>query len=525
MKKNSKAIWEYIKENKENVIFVVYLALTFFFLVLHQNHRDEAQAWLLSRDCSLLELIESLKYEGHFLLWYLILCPFAKLGFPYHTMNVISWLFCSIALYLFLKKAPFSLKIKILVAFSYPFLYGYSIISRCYCLIPLALILICLNYKDKIEKPFSYLASILFLSNTHIVVEIFVCILIVDYIFELQKRWNSLNTDIKQKHKLGIMFFIVFMFLSFYPLLSCLSACQETKITPLTPLIQFMIFAFYPFVSFYEFFRHLILIRFLNYQLIFYMVCTIFIYYIFYLWFKYEKRSFYWFLICYLYQIFIYIYIYPFNMFTKYTLFFFVITINWIFNIKNQNLISKQNSINQKPAIKIFWGLCGIHSILTILSFLLIPTVFIYSYTKEMADFINQNVPQNSIICIGGNFSKASSLIPYIHNDKNIKFYQLPAERFLTYTIWDEKNRYVLNENTIHNLKKFDSDNIYYISYDKGYFDNYCANDNELLFAYENELENNGILECIIDMDGQQVMDEEYKLYKVNMQKLNKTYK
>ena len=525
MKKNSKAIWEYIKENKENVVFAVYLALTFFFLILHQNFRDEAQVWLLARDCSLLELIESLKYEGHFLLWYLILCPFAKLGFPYHTMNVISWLFCSIALYLFLKKAPFSLKTKVLVAFSYPFLFGYSIVSRCYCLIPLALILICLNYKDKIEKPFSYLASILFLSNTHIVVEIFVCILIVDYMLELQKRWNSLNTDIKQKHKLGILFFIVFMFLSFYPLLNCLSACQEAKRTALTPLMQFITFVAYPFMSFYEFFGVLILIRFLNCQLTLYIICTIFIYYIFYLWFKYEKRKFYWFLICYLYQIFIYIYIYPFNLFAKYTLFLFVITINWIFNIKNKNLISEQNSINQKPAIKIFWGLCGIHSILTILSLLLIPTVFTYSHTKEMADFINQKVPKNSIICIGGNFSKASALIPYINKNKNIKFYQIPSERFLTYTIWDSQNRYVLNESTIYNFKKINSDNIYYIAYEKGYSDKYFENDNELLFAYENELENNGIFECIINMDGQQLIDEEYKLYKVNMQKLNEIYK
>ena len=50
---------EWIKNNKKNIIFIIYSIFTFTLIFFHENWRDEAQAWLLARDCNILELIRS----------------------------------------------------------------------------------------------------------------------------------------------------------------------------------------------------------------------------------------------------------------------------------------------------------------------------------------------------------------------------------------------------------------------------------------------------------------------------------
>ena len=128
-----------------------------------------------------------MKYEGHFLLWYLILMPFAKLGFPYYTTNIISWLITCISVWLILDKAPFKFYKRVLLIFTFPLLYLYPIISRCYCLIPLAIVLMSIFYKDRKEKPLKYLISIVLLANTHVIMLGMVGIVLLDYIWEIYK--------------------------------------------------------------------------------------------------------------------------------------------------------------------------------------------------------------------------------------------------------------------------------------------------------------------------------------------------
>lgn len=82
----------WLKVHKKIIVFTIYACITFSLLFFHESWRDEAQAWLLARDCSIPELVAAMKYEGHFLLWYFILMPFAKNGFPYITTNILSWL-------------------------------------------------------------------------------------------------------------------------------------------------------------------------------------------------------------------------------------------------------------------------------------------------------------------------------------------------------------------------------------------------------------------------------------------------
>ena len=91
MEKKTNLIKNYIKENKKDLIIIlIYAIITFIVTIFfHEKWRDEAQAWLLARDLNPIELFKQMKYEGHPPLWHLILMPFAKLGFPYMTINII----------------------------------------------------------------------------------------------------------------------------------------------------------------------------------------------------------------------------------------------------------------------------------------------------------------------------------------------------------------------------------------------------------------------------------------------------
>ena len=64
------------------LILSAYVALNLFFITRHVNWRDEAQAWLLARDLSPVQLFRQMSYEGYPCLWHLLLMPLAKLGLP-----------------------------------------------------------------------------------------------------------------------------------------------------------------------------------------------------------------------------------------------------------------------------------------------------------------------------------------------------------------------------------------------------------------------------------------------------------
>ena len=47
-------VWK--KKNKKIIVFALYMIITFILICFHENWRDEAQAWLIARDCNIFEL-------------------------------------------------------------------------------------------------------------------------------------------------------------------------------------------------------------------------------------------------------------------------------------------------------------------------------------------------------------------------------------------------------------------------------------------------------------------------------------
>ena len=111
----------------------------------HEMWKDEWQAWFLSRDLSLFELVDFLYYEGHPALWYLYLKPFTIL-FPsgIFGLKIAHGLMFVLAIWLLFKlNAP--LWLKMAIALSYAFGFEYAIVSRGYILV-LVLGLLCVHY-------------------------------------------------------------------------------------------------------------------------------------------------------------------------------------------------------------------------------------------------------------------------------------------------------------------------------------------------------------------------------------------
>ena len=135
---NKERIKDIIIKNKWDIIIIlIYATITFIItFIFHEKWRDEAQAWLISRDLNIFQIIKQMSYEGHPPVWHIILLPFAKLGFPYITESFISWIIMVITACIVFFKLPFKKEIKILVLLTFPFLYLYPTISRSYCLIP-----------------------------------------------------------------------------------------------------------------------------------------------------------------------------------------------------------------------------------------------------------------------------------------------------------------------------------------------------------------------------------------------------
>ena len=100
----------------ETVILITYGAALLFTIFHHEPWRDEAQAWLIARDIPLFSLFNQMQYEGSPALWHIIIMPFAKLGFPYITINLVHFLIIYLAAAVFVYKSPFSKTTKILFA-------------------------------------------------------------------------------------------------------------------------------------------------------------------------------------------------------------------------------------------------------------------------------------------------------------------------------------------------------------------------------------------------------------------------
>lgn len=147
----------------------IWLVVMFLGFVAHEPWFDEAQAWLLARDNSPLELVSRwLRYEGHPPLWYLLLWLPANLGLPYTTMRILSIAIAASGVILLLASNRVPLVLRWSLPFTYFVAYQFSVVSRSYVLLFPLLIGAALMYQHRMERPGVFLALLLLMSHVSV---------------------------------------------------------------------------------------------------------------------------------------------------------------------------------------------------------------------------------------------------------------------------------------------------------------------------------------------------------------------
>lgn len=504
---------EFLKKNKVNLIVMLcYSVISFIILLFHESWRDEAQGWLIARDLNILDIFRQMKYEGHPVIWYLILVPFAKLGLPYVTVKIVSWIICNISVWIILKKAPFNIFVKILFIFSMPMLYLYPSISRSYCLIPLAIVLVAIYYKQRHEKPVQYILSILFLANTHVIMYGMVGILLLlFYIEELIKNRKTNNKEQKKKVYISLLVIIVGLILTLIPIIISMLTNTDVSLTSNTSIFENTLMKMenaYNDMLGGCFGREELVTNIITLALLLLLLYEL----------RYHfKNSL--IIICTMgLQFLIYTYVYKGSEQRVSTLILLIMFIFWIQNYKtekkndsvqaSEELVDYQKSIKKQKRKEKLTNLAEY-----IMVFVLIINVAngIYGINKEIktnyssayetSEWIKKNLEDDSIfICTSMPLS--SAVIPYI--DRNA-FWSPQTLDYFSFTTWDENYRTGYSLRDLQERVK----------------ENFTINQNlYLLYTYDfneetmNYLEEQGYITKIFESN--MAVQEEYAIYKIN---------
>lgn len=189
-------------------IIALYFAVSLIGILHHELWLDEAHHWLLARDSSSFsELLQNRKNEGHPVTWNILLFMISRFTANPFWMQFFHIVVSTIAVSVFVKKAPFSLVFKTLFIFGYFFLFEYNIISRNYNIGILFLFLACNIYRQRNEKFTLYCLYLIIAANIHLLFATISCALLLTFIYE--------NRKIKTTHYWGYTIFFLGLLLLF----------------------------------------------------------------------------------------------------------------------------------------------------------------------------------------------------------------------------------------------------------------------------------------------------------------------
>lgn len=170
------------------IVFLAYAAMLAIFGPLHEPWADEAQAWMLSAEPSLRELLfHYLRHEGHPALWYLLLWLPTHLHMSYSLFWAIS---CSCALagtWVLLRFAPFPFYLRALLPFTFFLAYQYSVVARSYVLFPLLAFLAAHLYRERRPRPVAMAVVLALLANLSVHGTLLGLVFALAYVWNLKR--------------------------------------------------------------------------------------------------------------------------------------------------------------------------------------------------------------------------------------------------------------------------------------------------------------------------------------------------
>ena len=196
---------------RKTLYYIFGLTAIYFFISLvgilhHEIWLDEGHHWLLARDSSSFsELVYNTRYEGHPILWSILLFITTRFTHDVFWMQFIHIIISSLTIFIFLKKAPFNIIFKVLFIFGYFMLFEYTLISRNYMLGILFIFLALSFYEKRESKFFIFCLFLTLASNAHLLFFIIASIILFFTAIE-QFRANKL---FKKRFIVGYSLFFI----------------------------------------------------------------------------------------------------------------------------------------------------------------------------------------------------------------------------------------------------------------------------------------------------------------------------
>lgn len=158
-----------IKQLSPHAIWLLYAVVLGLGLGHHEIWMDEGHHWLVPRDsASLLEMLQSLRYEGHPGLWNILLYFSTFISEQVWIMQLLHGLLAASTIYLLTIHSPFPNWVKWLLPFGYFTLFEYGMISRNYALAFLFAFLFVWEVKKDNGSFFLLMLYLALLANTHL---------------------------------------------------------------------------------------------------------------------------------------------------------------------------------------------------------------------------------------------------------------------------------------------------------------------------------------------------------------------
>ena len=193
-----------IVQKLEDHRLLVALIFTIAFIVIHiplifchEPWSDETNPWAIAQKIDFTNAYELKFADPHSLAWEMILAPFAHLGLPEITMHFVSLTIVALAVFLLMYKSPFHLVTRILFVFSAIFFYFNPVISRDYCLIPLAVVLVACTYQKRFQHPVKYGLALAALLQSHFLMAGLAGIMTITFMIQYVVRKDRLKLKIR----------------------------------------------------------------------------------------------------------------------------------------------------------------------------------------------------------------------------------------------------------------------------------------------------------------------------------------
>ena len=413
-----------IFQSKFNIILLIlWLFITLITMFHHEIWRDEAQAWCLVRDLNFLDIFKASRIEGHPVLWYLILFPFAKFHFSVFSMQIISLILVFLSVCLFLFKSSFSNWFKFFVVFSAGLVYYLPVIARNYALVPVFLFALAYIYPKRSDKPYIFTCILILLANTHLLMfgfcSVVSLIFIIEQILEFKK---SKKIFLLIPPVLIIMnnLFLIFNFLSTSQVNSSVNNYNSFAKTPYDMIIDFSDMFYNNFPLFNN----------VTGAVIFYIIIGLLAFYLY----KYSKKMFTVMVISFGWFLYIYCYIWFGGIQYQKAFLFLLILLFCFWNCDNE----KYKTYAQK-----IMGILFIISFLVGITAVMADINFNFSCSKQTAEFIKNNLKEEKVFLFNGKDYAVSPLSAYLPDKK---FYSVNNGNYLTW----------LNFSNLENTDKID---------------------------------------------------------------------